>query len=103
MTRGRYGFAAVASLLAVIGSAAGADAQSCSEDPSYAILDFWVGDWDVLVDAEIVGKNRIEKILAGCALLEHWTDSEGGEGKSLFYRVPGEDSWKQAWVSTRRD
>lgn len=75
-------------------------AQSpCPDDPDYAVLDFWVGEWDVMVGEQQVGTNRIEKVLSGCALLEHWSGASGSEGKSLFYRVPAEDVWKQVWVT----
>ncbi len=72
----------------------------CAEVAGFQVLDFWVGEWTV-VDAEgtAQGVNRIEKILEGCALLEHWTGSEGSEGKSLFYYMPATDQWKQVWVT----
>jgi len=90
------------SLFAMVALLAGpgtAFAQSCADDPDYAVLHFWVGEWDVMVGGERAGTNRIEKILAGCALLEHWVGAGGSEGKSLFYRVPSEDAWKQVWVT----
>lgn len=70
----------------------------CSELDSYHTLDFWVGEWDVYADGELVGSNRIEKILSGCAVLEHWRGKGGGEGKSLFF-VAGDGTWKQIWVT----
>lgn len=72
---------------------------SCAGDEEFALLDFWVGEWEVRMGNRKVGANRIEKIVGGCALLENWTDTRGGEGKSLFYRVPSEDAWKQVWVT----
>lgn len=63
-------------------------------------MDFWVGEWEVHdPDGNTVGSNVIEKILGGCAILEHWTAAGGGQGKSLFYvdRVAGE--WRQVWVT----
>ena len=71
---------------------------NCSDDEIYAALDFWVGEWDVYVGDELVGSNRIEKILSGCAVLEHWRGAGGGEGKSLFF-VTGDGRWKQVWVT----
>lgn len=71
----------------------------CGDDEAFDVLDFWVGDWDVRVDGRTVGENRIEKILSECAVMEHWTGSDGSRGKSLFYRVPAEDAWKQVWVT----
>ncbi len=66
-------------------SAESADAVRCNDLPSYHLLDFWVGDWDVYVDDKKVGHNRIEKTLNGCAVIEHWVDSAGNEGQNLFF------------------
>ena len=85
------------------GGAAGPPAPPppCAGDPAYALLDFWVGDWDVLWKGEKVGSNRIEKTLAGCAVEEHWRDARGGEGFSLFYFQPVLQVWRQVWVTDR--
>lgn len=72
---------------------------ACSEVDAYQQLDFWVGEWEVFVGDQKVGTNIIEKVLDGCAVMEHWTDAEGGQGKSLFYFNPREDTWKQVWVT----
>ena len=66
-------------------SAESADAVRCNDLPSYHLLDFRVGDWDFYVGDKKVGHNRIEKTLNGCAVLEHWVDSAGNEGQSLFF------------------
>jgi len=73
----------------------------CEEVDGFHRLDFWVGEWDVRVEGRSVGSNRIEKILNGCAILEHWRGAGGGEGKSLFYHDPVRDEWKQVWVTGR--
>lgn len=75
-------------------------AEPGCRDPLYAQLDFWVGEWTVWAGDEQAGHNRIEKILGGCALLEHWTSASGGEGKSLFY-VDDAGAWQQVWVTER--
>jgi hypothetical protein len=89
--------------LAAIGPGAGvARSQappSCAEEPAFSELDFWIGNWDVLVGQKPVGTNRIEKILNGCAVMEHWTDANGSEGKSLFYYHQATGEWKQVWVT----
>ena len=75
---------------------------SCEDTPGFHKLDFWVGEWDVFSGEDYsqkVGTNRIEKILDGCAVMEHWTDSGGGEGKSLFFYTLATDTWKQVWVT----
>jgi hypothetical protein len=73
--------------------------RSC-DGPLYRLLDFWVGSWDVfLPDGKKAGTNRIEKALAGCAIFEHWQDTAGGGGKSLFYAAGLQPVWKQVWVT----
>lgn len=72
--------------------------KRCTDLPVYKLLDFWVGEWDVYVADEKVGTNKIEKILAGCAVLEHWIDSDGNKGESLFY-IGDDRQWKQVWVT----
>lgn len=74
-------------------------APSCAGTPAFSKLDFWVGQWDVFVGDRQVGENRIDKILDGCAVAEHWTDAEGSEGRSLFYYNVATDTWKQVWVT----
>jgi hypothetical protein len=76
------------------------DAPAPCGDAVYAKLDFWVGRWEVFdPKGEKQGDNRIEKTLSGCALLEHWRDVAGSEGKSLFYYRRAEKKWKQVWVT----
>ena len=46
-------------------------------------LDFWVGEWDLTYTAggkEAKSRNRISKVLDGCAILEEFT---GGSGTKL--------------------
>src|SRR5687768_5124079 len=74
-------------------------AEDCGGDPVYRLLDFWIGEWTVTQGGALVGTNRIEKVLHGCAILEHWRDVEGGEGKSFFYVDASTKNWKQAWVT----
>lgn len=87
-------------LLLFASHAFAADEQlpTCNDVEVYAALDFWVGEWNVFVGDELVGSNRIEKILSGCAVMEHWRGAGGGEGKSLFF-VAGDGTWKQVWVT----
>jgi len=71
---------------------------TCDDLPVYQALNFWLGNWAAYQEGEQVGENRIEKILGGCAILEHWEDVEGGQGKSLFY-VDDRGRWQQVWVT----
>lgn len=91
-------------LLALPGSPAAAQSgppPACADEASFHELDFWLGEWVVEVQGREVGRNRIEKVLNGCAVMEHWRSARGGEGKSLFYHVPATGAWKQVWVTGR--
>ncbi len=69
--------------------------------PAHRVLDFWLGSWRVVTgeDQRQVGKNSIQKILNGCAIIENWQSLAGGEGKSLFYYHDVEKTWKQVWIT----
>lgn len=84
--------------LAWAASAGAQSPPSCNETEIYSQLDFWVGEWRVYVGDDLVGNNRIEKTLGGCAVLEHWTARDGSEGKSLFF-VDYNGHWVQVWVT----
>lgn len=86
-------------LLLALSPATGVAQQPCADTDGFDRLDFWVGEWDVLVDGRQVGSNRITKILSGCAVTEEWTGQGGSEGRSLFYYLAGSDEWKQVWVT----
>lgn len=103
MTRWHVSLLAVLALLGagtpLHGSGPSTQEGSCATE-AYRRLDFWVGDWEVRSGDRRVGDNRIEKVLGGCALLEHWRSADGGRGKSLFYYAPAENVWKQVWVTS---
>jgi hypothetical protein len=62
-------------------------------------LDFWLGRWEVrTVDGVIAGTNHVERALGGYAILEHWRDVAGAEGKSLFFFDHSVSTWRQVWV-----
>ncbi len=74
----------------------------CQGDPEYHKLDFWVGTWDVYDnhDGTLNGRDVVEKIVGGCAIVENWKEADGsGEGKSLFYYQSAKKQWKQVWVT----
>ncbi len=72
--------------------------ERCTDKPVYDLLDFWIGEWVVYLNDEKVGDNKIEKILNGCAVMEHWTGAGGNKGNSLFFVDPN-GAWKQIWVT----
>lgn len=64
-------------------------------------LDFWVGEWDVVLpDGTLAGTNRIELAQGGHAVIEHWASARGGTGTSLNYFHTAERAWKQVWVAS---
>jgi hypothetical protein len=64
-----------------------------------AVLDFWLGRWSVRTrDGGRAGTNLVERALDGYAVLEHWRDVNGVEGKSLFYFDRAAGTWQQLWV-----
>ena len=68
--------------------------------PEWRQFDFWVGDWDLTYGDGGKGRNRITKILDGCAILEEFAGAPGTtlHGKSFSTFDRGARRWKQAWV-----
>lgn len=71
--------------------------QDCSA-PEHHQFDFWIGDWNVTVAGKPAGTNRIERVMNGCGLLEHWTSAGGGRGTSLNFYDRRTRTWSQAWI-----
>lgn len=64
-------------------------------------FDFWLGEWDVfLPDGSRAGRNRIEPVAGGCALLEQWQGRGGFGGSSLNRFDPVDGRWHQWWVDS---
>jgi hypothetical protein len=62
-------------------------------------LDFWLGRWHVrTINGVLAGTNHVERVLEGYAILEHWRDVTGAEGKSLFFFDRAASTWRQVWV-----
>jgi len=66
-------------------------------------FDFWIGDWNVMVEKEagkpqVAGVNRIEAVMDGCALAEHWESAKGGHGTSLNFYDRRTARWHQTWI-----
>lgn len=71
----------------------------CVNNPESHKFDFWVGEWTVTNAAgQPAGSSSVQKILSDCVVFENWTDSQGGQGKSLnsFNRALGR--WQQFWT-----
>jgi hypothetical protein len=62
-------------------------------------FDFWLGEWDVTTPLGTpAGTNRVERILDGCALQEHWEASDGSKGTSLSSYDAVARKWRQTFV-----
>jgi hypothetical protein len=71
----------------------------CEREAIHRQFDFWIGEWDVISPTgEHVGRNVIERIAAGCALLETWKGDRGGTGNSMNFYDPQRQKWVQTWV-----
>ena len=62
-------------------------------------FDFWIGEWIVLgADGREVGRNRIERIVDGGALQEHWSGRGNVSGTSLNFYDVQDRLWHQVWI-----
>ncbi len=69
-------------------------------DAVFHALDFWVGEWVVRDPSGAeVGRSRVDSILGGCAVHEHWFASNGGTGESLTSFDPLTKTWRQHWIA----
>lgn len=72
-------------------------------DLTSSSMDFWVGDWDVYTDSQLVGRDRVEVLFDGTAISEDWKGTDAGDvGKSFFYWRAESKTWKQVWVVPKR-
>ncbi len=83
------------------GTGASAPAKPC-DDAAHREFDFWVGTWEVSrPDGAAAGRNKIERVLDGCALLESWESASGPyRGHSLNTFDARRGVWHQTWVDT---
>lgn len=93
----------VVGLTVMIAAPSFASAQSAPQNAcaakEFRQFDFWVGEWTVttLQGAE-AGRNRIDRILGGCALQENWVGASGNVGHSYNAYDRTRDVWHQTWV-----
>ena len=80
-------------------SATPAAAAPCTTAP-YRQFDFWLGEWEVSKpDGSPAGHSRIEAILDGCVIAEHWTSAKppyAGKSFNTYNHATGK--WEQFWV-----
>ena len=67
--------------------------------PEARQFDFWIGSWEAFTpQGQKAGDNEIQMFADGCGLLENWTGSLGGDGKSINYYDQNTGKWYQNWV-----
>ena len=83
-------------------AAAAAPAPAPCSAPERRQFDFWLGAWDVTgPKGKVVGHSRIESILGGCTIAEHWSSTTGdgaNDGKSYNLYNADLKRWEQFWV-----
>ena len=76
-------------------------ARPCVYDERFKQFDFWVGDWEVRTQqGGLAGRNLVERHENGCLIIENWTSSVGGTGKSVNFFDPVTGKWRQVWISS---
>ncbi|HEY0459798.1 MAG TPA: tetratricopeptide repeat protein [Pyrinomonadaceae bacterium] len=64
-------------------------------------FDFWVGDWEVFnPQGQKAGTNTVQLFSDGCGLMENWTGTQGGDGKSINFYDAGTGKWYQSWIGS---
>ena len=87
---------------------AGENSDNSKRSDNPAMLDFWVGEWDLTWKnqdgEEAKGSNTIRKVLGGAVVHENFNGDPGmdfyGQSFSVLSRADG--SWKQVWVDSER-
>ena len=71
------------------------------DTPESKLLDFWVGDWELTYAGPdgkpVKSRNRITKILDGCAVLEEFSGAPL-KGHSVSTYDKATKQWRQTWV-----
>jgi tetratricopeptide (TPR) repeat protein len=75
--------------------------KPCKYSSESRQFDFWIGTWDVFTtQGQKAGTNVIEMFAEGCSLMENWTATGGGNGKSINYYDPSTQKWYQHWIGS---
>jgi hypothetical protein len=69
--------------------------------PEHKQFAFWVGDWNVTVQGNQAGTNRVTLEESGCVIHEHWTGARGGTGQSFNFYDRTIGKWHQFWVDNQ--
>lgn len=69
-------------------------------DPAARALDFWIGEWNVLVGTNLVATSSITLEPGGCAIYEAYNQGNGLRGRSISFYEPTTDRWYQTYLDT---
>jgi hypothetical protein len=69
------------------------------DQPEHRQFDFWVGEWEVVVNGKPAGINAITKEMKDCVIHEHWRGSGGLRGESFNVWDRTRRKWHQTWVT----
>jgi hypothetical protein len=95
-------FITASAILLAATTAQAADQPPDCTGAEYRQFDFWIGEFDVRSpDGQLAGHNVIEPTLNGCVLTEHWTGTDGSEGRSVNFYDRREQRWNQVWIDDR--
>lgn len=94
-----------ATLLLVSGCAGRAEVQAgppgagCT-DPVYRKLDFKIGEFKVTgIGGEPAGESKVESVLGGCLLVEHWRGAISGYGRAHMFFDKSDQLWRLVYVT----
>jgi len=68
--------------------------------PVHHELDFWLGQWQVVENGEVVATSTIEAVSGGCAIRETYRQKDGYHGMSLSFHDPVLGKWRQTWIDS---
>lgn len=73
----------------------------CLTAPAFHQFDWWLGNWVVYEDDEVVGIDTVIASLNSCVVEEKWKRNDGLMGKSFNTYNPATRKWQQIWVDNR--
>jgi hypothetical protein len=74
-------------------------APGCPAGGPHHQFDFWIGEWEVRDPAgHLQGHSRIESVVDGCGISEHWDGVSGDRGVSYNAFDAGAGKWHQFWI-----
>lgn len=81
------------------GVQAGPPGKGCT-DPVYRQLDFKVGEFEVTgIGGKPAGLSKVEPVLGGCLLVEHWRGAITGYGRAHMFYDKSDQLWRMVYVT----